>query len=81
MSDTSAATSEDGNKSKVDIKLPDARIQFDQKKTTKLRSQYEVARAKEEAQFVFEGHVLLTAYAKYLLEYLDERFRVRTDSV
>jgi len=26
-------------------------------------------------QFVFEGHELVTEYAKYLLEYLNERFK------
>lgn len=46
-------------------------IEFDKEKTQRLRKKYE---STDEAIFEFEGHSLLRAYAKYMLEYLEARF-------
>jgi hypothetical protein len=46
-------------------------LQFDYTKLKKLQKCYDKAVAKNEKQFTFEGAVLLTDYAKYLLEYLN----------
>lgn len=40
----------------------------------KLREAYAIAVADQRETFAFEGHVIVTSYAKYLLEYLDMRF-------
>ena len=40
----------------------------------KLKRQYRHAVEVGQDQFVFEGHDILVAYAKYLIEYLDGRF-------
>lgn len=37
----------------------------------KLKARYERAVAHQEESFTFQGHELLTAYAKYLLQYLE----------
>jgi hypothetical protein len=39
-----------------------------------LEAAYKQARTKGQTQFVFEGHDLLTDYAKYLIEYLYMKF-------
>ena len=43
---------------------------FDTVKAERLQLRYNEAVANNEEQFVFEGHELLTAYAKYLLQFL-----------
>lgn len=43
---------------------------FDKVKAERLQLRYNEAVANNEEQFVFEGHDLLTAYAKYLVEFL-----------
>jgi hypothetical protein len=48
-------------------------ITFDRRKVEQLRKAYTQAWAAGETQFVFEGHSLLVAYARYMLEYLDLR--------
>jgi len=48
-------------------------IIFTKKKTDELRTAYNQMRADGEYKFKFEGHELLVGYAKYLLEYLDDR--------
>ncbi len=48
-------------------------IEFDRKKYNKLRMAYNQALAREKDEFVFQGMDLVTDYAKYLLEYLDNR--------
>jgi hypothetical protein len=48
-------------------------ITFDRRKVEQFRKAYNRARAAGETQFVFEGHSLLVAYARYMLEYLDLR--------
>lgn len=51
------------------------RIDFDRAKTRRLRAAYNRAVEAGKEQFTFEGNELLTSYAKYLLEYLDLKFR------
>lgn len=43
---------------------------FDKEKYQELQKCYDLAKAQNKEQFVFYGKVLLTSYAKYLLEYL-----------
>lgn len=50
-------------------------IKFDRPKTERLRKAYTAAAQTGQDQFDFEGHTLVTAYAKYLLEHLDNQFR------
>jgi hypothetical protein len=49
-------------------------IQFDRKKYTALKRAFAEAKAKGQDQFMFDGHTLLTSYAKYLIEYLGTQF-------
>jgi hypothetical protein len=46
-------------------------ITFTDGKISELRLKYNEAVQNGEKQFVFDNHDLLTAYAKYLLEYLE----------
>lgn len=46
-------------------------VTFTDGKITELRRRYKEAVKNGEKVFVFDGHDLLTAYAKYLLEYLE----------
>jgi len=48
-------------------------IQFDKDKLENLKAFYKKAVDTNQEQFVFEGHDLLVAYAKYLIEYLESR--------
>jgi hypothetical protein len=41
----------------------------------RLRKRYEQAVRKGEDQFMFEGNEFLVNYAKYLLEYLEGKFK------
>tara|TARA_Y100001937_G_scaffold27619_1_gene39736 strand:- start:198 stop:365 length:168 start_codon:yes stop_codon:yes gene_type:complete len=45
-------------------------ITFSQEKLQHLKDAYAVAVTEGRDQFTFEGHELLTSYAKYLIEYL-----------
>jgi hypothetical protein len=49
-------------------------INFTLEKVMELQAAYDRARTKGETQFVFEGHDLLTDYAKYLIEFLYMKF-------
>ena len=49
-------------------------IVFDKAKLEALRVAYLAAVEAKEEIFTFEGHELLTAYAKYLIEYLAGKF-------
>jgi hypothetical protein len=40
----------------------------------KLKSDYSNAVKNNKEQFTFEGHELLTDYAKYMIEYLESKF-------
>ena len=46
-------------------------IVFTYEKYRALKQQYEQALKDGKEEFTFEGHLLLVAYAKYLLEYLE----------
>ena len=46
-------------------------LTFTPEKVKALRKYYNLAVKDGREQFTFAGHVLLTEYAKYLLEYLD----------
>ena len=48
-------------------------ILFDRKKYLKLHTRYIEAIDNSEENFKFEGHAMLTAYARYLLEYIDAK--------
>ena len=48
-------------------------VTFTREKRDALRRAYDAATHANVEQFMFEGHVLLVAYAKYLLEYLDRK--------
>jgi trans-2-enoyl-CoA reductase len=48
-------------------------IDFTPKMYRELHARYQQALAADEEEFDFEGHRLLTEYAKYLLEYLHDR--------
>lgn len=49
-------------------------INFNRDKYERLKEQYAAAKAAGLEQFEFEGHALLVAYAKYLIQYLDTLF-------
>jgi hypothetical protein len=51
-----------------------ASLLLDLPKTKRLRKAYNAAVASGAEQFTFEGHEVLTRYAKYMLEYLDGKF-------
>jgi len=50
-----------------------ASMEFDRVKAKQLRKKYEEALRNDDTSFWFEDQELLTAYAAYLLEYLDTR--------
>ena len=50
-------------------------INFDKAKVTKLHEVYAQAVKGKKEQFTFENKKFHTQYAKYLLEYLDKRFK------
>jgi hypothetical protein len=56
-------------------------IEFTRAKLAKLKEMYSHAKANKIEQFQFEGHPMLTAYAKYLIEYLEGRFKPDTATV
>ena len=49
-------------------------VQFDRPTLARLKRAYNKACEAKLDSFVFEGHELLVAYAKYLIEYLEDRF-------
>lgn len=50
-------------------------INFTEQKFKKLKLQYEKAVTENKEQFYFDGNLLLTSYAKYLVEYLTTKFK------
>jgi hypothetical protein len=48
-------------------------IKFDKAKLQQLKTEYEKARNRGLESFTFEGSPLLTSYARYLIEYLEDR--------
>jgi hypothetical protein len=56
-------------------------VAFDEGDVARLRAAYEDAVRRRQVVFTFDGHELMTAYARYLLEYLDIAFeRVREEA-
>ena len=47
------------------------KIEFDREKYNSLKLIYDKSVSENKEQFVWEGQILLTSYAKYLLEYLE----------
>jgi len=45
-------------------------INFDKETAKEFHAEYRMALVRNEDQFVFQGHDVLTSYAKYLCEYL-----------
>jgi hypothetical protein len=50
-------------------------VEFDREKTERLREAYIAAVESDAEQFTFDGHEFLTRYAKYMLEFLDAKFK------
>ena len=50
-------------------------ITFDAAKRDKLRKAYGEAVTNSHAEFTFEGNEFVTSYARYLLQYLDSKFK------
>lgn len=53
-------------------------INFTPKLLANLKEKYKLAKETGADVFIFEGHELLTAYAKYLIEYLDGKLKPPT---
>lgn len=53
-------------------------INFTRAKLDELKQAYTKAKQKGAEQFEFEGHPLLVAYAKYLIQYLEGAFKPDT---
>ena len=51
-------------------------IDFTPAKYQKLKDAYQKAVLEGREKFLFEGQVVVTGYAKYMLEYLKERLNV-----
>lgn len=49
-------------------------INFDKNKYENLKMKYQKSVDSQQDMFIFEGHQFLTAYAKYVLEYLSPIF-------
>ena len=47
---------------------------FNYKTFTKFKAAYKTATMENKEVFIFEGNEILTAYAKYLIEYLEPKF-------
>ena len=50
-------------------------INIDQKKLIELKAAYNQAVISGESEFKFQGHSWHRDYAKYVIEYLDDRFK------
>ena len=50
-------------------------IKFDKEKYLYFISDYETARINKQENFIFEGHELYIEYAKYMIEYLKDKFK------
>lgn len=51
-------------------------MDFNKDKVKSLRKEYDKAVKEGKDVFVFEGQELVTNYAKYLLEYLEPKFKI-----
>lgn len=50
-------------------------MEFDKPKYLKLKKAYQKAVREQLKSFTFDGEELLTVYAKYVLEYIDMKFK------
>lgn len=50
-------------------------ISVDRLTFTRLKKEYQTATKSSKDVFIFDGKVLLTSYAKYLIEYLTPMFK------
>lgn len=50
-------------------------VEFNAESFKKFRARYNTAIEKSENSFVFEGNEYLTSYAKYVIEYLEPKFK------
>ena len=50
-------------------------ISIDQKDFNSLKLEFSTALNAHKTEFIFKGHTILTAYAKYLIEYLSSTFK------
>ena len=69
MINGSVVISEDGTPSKE--------VYFDLPMVKRLKTRYGEAVLKAEQEFTFEGRDYITGYAKYLLEYLENKLNVQ----
>lgn len=77
---TSNPTNEAGTQcSELSIENEGEVMIFHKKTVEKLRQKYNQARADGADSLQFDSHELMTAYCKYLIEYLDQRFEEPTD--
>lgn len=53
---------------------------FTPEKRDRLRAAYDDATSRHLSTFQFEGNVYVTAFAKYVLEYLDNHFQGATNA-
>jgi hypothetical protein len=51
------------------------KISVDRLTFTRLKKEYQTATKSSKDVFIFDGKVLLTSYAKYLIEYLTPMFK------
>jgi len=51
-------------------------IEFDAAKVKRLRKEYDKAARNGDKSFTFEGNDYMTDYAKYMLQYLEEKFYI-----
>lgn len=51
-------------------------VYFDTDKISLMKKAYEKAKEKQQESFMFDGDEYLTAYAKYLLQYLEQLTKI-----
>ena len=57
--------------------MPKQTIEFDRQEVINLKRAYTMALKSNKEVFQFQGKQILTAYAKYLIEYLEGRFDIK----
>lgn len=53
-------------------------VTFTREKFKKFKKAYNACKQAQRQSFTFEGHEVLADYARYMLEYLENEFMVRT---
>ena len=71
MTDSSEVISEEETKSRSEVSVKTPPTRFDRETTNQLRAEHNKALLSNQNTLVFNGEELLTAYAGYLIEYLD----------